>query len=198
MLGVFFDCRSFYAFEFIPRGSTVNQEFYLTVLGALRKAKETTGRMAATQLVSAPLVSCTRRSTARSLPHKTKRKVVIHPPCSPAGLSLFPIRKHLKRISILINRGNTRKHAGATNQYFFGILYGMLGNIVRTVVRKQGIIQDGIMFNKIYPLHIIVLFYSFLMFLRYLVFSLLIIIIIIIIFINYNWAVTRWQWSFHM
>jgi len=80
----------FYAFEFIPRGPTVNQEFYLTVFGRLSEAKEATGRLAATQLFSTPLVSRTRRSPARIFSHKTKRKAVIHPPCSPAGLSLFP------------------------------------------------------------------------------------------------------------
>ena len=35
----------------------------------------------------------------------------------------------------------------------------MLGNIVGTAVRKQGIIQDGIMFKKIYPLHNIVFYF---------------------------------------
>jgi hypothetical protein len=67
----------------------MNQEFYLTVFGRLREAKETTG-LSGTQLVSAPLVSRTRRSPARGFSHTTKRKVIIHPPCSPAGLYLFP------------------------------------------------------------------------------------------------------------
>jgi hypothetical protein len=88
--GCFLPLPKLYAFEFIPRGSTVNQEFYLTVFGRLGEAKEATGRLAATQLVSAPLVSRTRRSPAKIFSHKTKRKVVKHPPCSPAGLSLFP------------------------------------------------------------------------------------------------------------
>ena len=39
----------------------------------------------------------------------------------------------------------------------------MPGNIVGTAVREQGVIQDGLMFNQIYPLHII-MFYHFLMF----------------------------------
>ena len=54
-----------------------------------------------------------------------------------------------------MNIGNTRKHASATNQYF-RIVYGVLENIVGAAVRKQGNNQDGIIFNKIYPLHITV------------------------------------------
>lgn len=88
--GCFLRLPRFYAFAFIPRGPTVNQEFYLTVFGRLSEAKEATGRLAATQLVSAPLVARTRRSPATIFSHKAKREVVIHPPCSPAGLSLFP------------------------------------------------------------------------------------------------------------
>jgi hypothetical protein len=53
--GCFLRLPKFYAFVFIPRGPTVNQEFYLTVFGRLSEAKEITGRLAATQLVSAPL-----------------------------------------------------------------------------------------------------------------------------------------------
>ena len=51
-VGLFSLLPKFYAFEFIPRDPTVNQEFYLTVFERLREAKETTVRLAGTQLVS--------------------------------------------------------------------------------------------------------------------------------------------------